>query len=286
MFTRTKHGANRLARRLLREGFQCAAIHGNKSQNARRRALQEFKDGDIQVLLATDIAARGLDIDQLPEVVNYDLPEVAEDYVHRIGRTGRAGAEGRSHSFMSEDEQPLLRAIEKLLGVRIEREVLTEFFEPAKTTDGAHVAREGARNGSQPNRRGDSKPRSGSGAGRDSNRRAKSKGNASGKAMDKSSRQSKGNSKTDGSAHSKSKTKARSNNEMRASSTSSTAKSEGGQAAPSRGDQAGSNAASRDGKPLRHRRGRRRSKAASVNASPKKPPTSGLQGRNGRAPVG
>ena len=94
VFTRTKHGANRLAEQLERDGIQCAAIHGNKSQNARTKALEDFKGYKVQVLVATDIAARGLDITELPQVVNYELPHVPEDYVHRIGRTGRAGSDG------------------------------------------------------------------------------------------------------------------------------------------------------------------------------------------------
>ncbi|MEE4278327.1 MAG: DEAD/DEAH box helicase [Halieaceae bacterium] len=119
VFVRTKHGANRLSRRLESEGIKSAPIHGNKSQNARQRALEEFKGGHLQVLVATDIAARGLDIDQLPDVVNYDLPAVAEDYVHRIGRTGRAGAAGRSHSLVTPEDEALLRGIERLTGQRI-----------------------------------------------------------------------------------------------------------------------------------------------------------------------
>jgi len=115
VFTRTKHGANRLAERLGKGGITAAAIHGNKSQNARTRALSEFKQGDIRVLVATDIAARGLDIDQLPHVVNFELPNVAEDYVHRIGRTGRAGASGHAVSLVSQDEHNLLTGIERLL---------------------------------------------------------------------------------------------------------------------------------------------------------------------------
>jgi ATP-dependent RNA helicase RhlE len=116
VFTRTKHGANRLAEQLENDGLRAAAIHGNKSQGARTRALADFKQGAVRVLVATDIAARGLDIDQLPHVVNFDLPEVAEHYVHRIGRTGRAGNEGLAVSLVAHDERPLLKAIERLLG--------------------------------------------------------------------------------------------------------------------------------------------------------------------------
>ena len=104
VFTRTKHGANKLTRYLEGAGIEAAAIHGNKSQNARTKALSGFKSGEIRVLVATDIAARGLDIDQLPQVVNFELPNVAEDYVHRIGRTGRAGASGQAVSLVSSDE--------------------------------------------------------------------------------------------------------------------------------------------------------------------------------------
>jgi ATP-dependent RNA helicase RhlE len=120
VFTRTKHGANRLAEQLERDGFSAAAIHGNKSQGARTRALADFKRGAVRALVATDIAARGLDIDQLPHVVNFELPEVAEHYVHRIGRTGRAGNEGIAVSLVAQDERPLLKAIERLLGYGVE----------------------------------------------------------------------------------------------------------------------------------------------------------------------
>ena len=119
VFTRTKHGADRLARILNRAGIDAAAIHGNKSQNARVRAMNDFKSGACRVLIATDIAARGIDIDQLPLVVNYDLPEVAETYVHRIGRTGRAGHEGQACSFCSEAELEYLLEIQKLTGLTI-----------------------------------------------------------------------------------------------------------------------------------------------------------------------
>jgi ATP-dependent RNA helicase RhlE len=120
VFTRTKHGANRLAEQLARDGLQCAAIHGNKSQSARTRALADFKAYKVQVLVATDIAARGLDISELPQVVNYELPHVPEDYVHRIGRTGRAGSAGQALSLVSDDEHDRLRAIERVLGRKIQ----------------------------------------------------------------------------------------------------------------------------------------------------------------------
>jgi len=121
VFTRTKHGANRLAKQLDQDGFNSAAIHGNKSQAARTRALAGFKDGGVQVLVATDIAARGIDIDQLPYVVNYELPNVPEDYVHRIGRTARAGRSGLAVSLVSPDEDKLLRDIERVLKHKVPR---------------------------------------------------------------------------------------------------------------------------------------------------------------------
>ncbi|MEW6169365.1 MAG: DEAD/DEAH box helicase [Pseudomonadota bacterium] len=120
VFTRTKHGANRLAERLVRDGIPTAALHGNKSQGARLRALAQFKSREVRVLVATDIAARGLDIDQLPYVVNYELPAVPEDYVHRIGRTGRAGEVGEAISLVCREEYAEWRGIEKLLRRRIE----------------------------------------------------------------------------------------------------------------------------------------------------------------------
>ena len=115
VFTRTKHGANRLAERLLKDGITTAALHGNKSQNARTKALAALKSGEVQVLVATDIAARGLDIDMLPHVVNYELPNVPEDYVHRIGRTGRAGASGEAISLVGPEERGELKDIERML---------------------------------------------------------------------------------------------------------------------------------------------------------------------------
>ncbi|MCW8888291.1 MAG: DEAD/DEAH box helicase, partial [Gammaproteobacteria bacterium] len=122
VFTRTKHGANRLAQKLERDGVTSAAIHGNKSQGARTRALAEFKSGKVRVLVATDIAARGIDIVELPHVINFELPNVSEDYVHRIGRTGRAGSEGEAISLVSADETKLLAGIENLIQQTLVRE--------------------------------------------------------------------------------------------------------------------------------------------------------------------
>jgi len=127
VFTRTKHGANKLVTQLEKDGITSMAIHGNKSQSARTKALAEFKDGKITVLVATDIAARGIDIDQLPHVVNYDLPNVSEDYVHRIGRTGRAGSNGVAVSLVCVDEHQMLRDIEKLIKQKLPQEVITGF---------------------------------------------------------------------------------------------------------------------------------------------------------------
>ena len=130
VFTRTKHGANRLAQQLEREGIEADAIHGNKSQNARTRALARFKANELQVLVATDIAARGLDIEELPHVVNYDIPNVSEDYVHRIGRTGRAGSSGEAVSLVSHDERGFMRDIERLIKREIEQRIIPG-FEPS-----------------------------------------------------------------------------------------------------------------------------------------------------------
>jgi ATP-dependent RNA helicase RhlE len=127
VFTRTKHGANRLAEQLEKDGISAMAIHGNKSQGARTRALSEFKDGKLQVLVATDIAARGIDISELPHVVNYELPNVPEDYVHRIGRTGRAGSTGEAVSLVCVDEHKLLADIERLIKRKLPRETVPGF---------------------------------------------------------------------------------------------------------------------------------------------------------------
>ncbi|MFU8884018.1 MAG: DEAD/DEAH box helicase [Cyanobacteriota bacterium] len=127
VFSRTKHGANRMAESLTQAGMAAAAIHGNKSQGARTRALAGFKAGELRVLVATDLAARGIDIHQLPHVVNLDLPNQAEDYVHRIGRTGRAGHPGQAISLVAAEEHELLAGIEKLIGVRLPRQEVPGF---------------------------------------------------------------------------------------------------------------------------------------------------------------
>ncbi|GAA5494324.1 ATP-dependent RNA helicase RhlE [Rubritalea halochordaticola] len=141
IFTRTKHGANRLSDKLNRAGITASAIHGNKSQGSRTKSLEGFKQSKIQVLVATDIAARGIDIAQLPHVINFELPNVPADYVHRIGRTGRAGKEGQAVSLVCNDERPFLSGIEKLISKKIK--LLTEEgFEPSQWTDRAPTASE------------------------------------------------------------------------------------------------------------------------------------------------
>jgi len=129
IFMRTKHGANKLTKKLLQSGISAAAIHGNKSQGARTKALSNFKTNDIRVLVATDIAARGLDIPLLPHVINFELPNIPEDYVHRIGRTGRAGASGEAISLVCSEETEYQREIEKLLGKKLSTEII-EGYEP------------------------------------------------------------------------------------------------------------------------------------------------------------
>jgi ATP-dependent RNA helicase RhlE len=147
VFTRTKRGADRLADQLMKSGIESDAIHGNKSQNLRTRSLARFKNGSLRVLVATDIASRGIDIDTLPHVVNYDMPHVAEDYVHRIGRTGRAGASGEAVSLIGADDRSLLSAVERLINKRVEQKVIAG-FEPTHSTRSApprsNVARRGA----------------------------------------------------------------------------------------------------------------------------------------------
>ncbi|MCT7952721.1 DEAD/DEAH box helicase [Ancylothrix sp. C2] len=136
VFTRTKHGASRLAEQLAKDGIKSTAIHGNKTQAARTRALQDFKQGKVRVLVATDVASRGLDIDQLPHVVNFELPNVPEDYVHRIGRTGRAGNLGRAVSLVSKDEYPYLKDIERLLNQSLSKEVIPGYEPTAPSQSG------------------------------------------------------------------------------------------------------------------------------------------------------
>lgn len=137
VFTRTKHGANRLAEQLAKDGLKSTAIHGNKSQAARTRALQDFKQGKVRVLVATDVASRGLDIDQLPHVVNFELPNVPEDYVHRIGRTGRAGNVGRAVSLVCSDEYPFLKDIERLLNQTLTKLVIPGYEPTSPSQPGA-----------------------------------------------------------------------------------------------------------------------------------------------------
>jgi len=163
VFSRTKHGADRLVRQLAQDGIRATAIHGNKSQPQRTQALADFKKGKIQALVATDIAARGIDIDQLPHVINFDLPDVAEDYVHRIGRTGRAGSTGEAISLVSADEFKQLRDIEKLIKREIPREEVEDFVPRLAVPASGSVAGAGSNN----NRRGVSTHR-GLGGGRPS----------------------------------------------------------------------------------------------------------------------
>lgn len=174
VFTRTKHGANHLCEQLISDGLTAAAIHGNKSQGARTRALSEFKSGKTRILVATDIAARGIDIDNLPYVVNFDLPNVPEDYVHRIGRTGRAGQEGTAISLVCVDELPLLKDIEKVIKRQI-AQVIIPGYEPDKSIRAepiSKVRRGGGSGGREPSRNNSRGPSKGSSS------RASSKGSS------------------------------------------------------------------------------------------------------------
>jgi len=182
VFTRTKHGADKLTQQLSQDGIRTTAIHGNKSQGARTKALADFKNGSVRVLVATDIAARGLDIDQLPHVVNFDLPNIPEDYVHRIGRTGRAGNEGEAVSLVCVDEHSFLRDIERLIKREIPKVVFDGFApdpsirpEPVFKQRQQRPARagNGGNNGNRSDyksqaKRGGHKPRSASGNGKPS----------------------------------------------------------------------------------------------------------------------
>lgn len=167
VFTRTKHGANKLTKQLESDGISAAAIHGNKSQGARTKALADFKDNTIQVLVATDIAARGIDIDQLPHVINYELPNVPEDYVHRIGRTGRAGNEGEAISLVCIDEHLFLKDIEKLIKKDITK-VIIEGFEVDKSIKAKPLSKRGQQRSNGQNR--SQKPRGRSGNSNNSNK--------------------------------------------------------------------------------------------------------------------
>ena len=168
VFTRTKHGANKLARQLEADGLTATAIHGNKSQGARTKALNEFKNHKVRVLVATDIAARGLDIDQLPHVVNFEIPNVAEDYIHRIGRTGRAGREGLAVSLVCGAEHGLFSDIRKLVKAPIPTEVIDGYepTEPLSRTAGKVQSRGGARQGQGRSGGGQSQGRNSGGQGR------------------------------------------------------------------------------------------------------------------------
>ena len=150
VFTRTKHGANRLAKQLVSDGLNADAIHGNKSQTARTRALADFKRGTVRALVATDLASRGLDIDQLPHVVNYEMPHVAQDYIHRIGRTGRAGANGVAVSLVCAEERPLLADIQRLLGRKIDVVEIAGFKQDAPHNVGAPRSVGAPRNAAAP----------------------------------------------------------------------------------------------------------------------------------------
>ena len=163
VFTRTKHGANKLCKKMISSRISAAAIHGNKSQGARTKALAGFKKGEVRVLVATDIAARGLDIPLLPHVVNFELPNIPEDYVHRIGRTGRAGASGEALSLVSADETTFLRDIEKLVGIKISKEII-EGFEPDPNASTEPV-KQGQRQGGRRNHSRNTKSRSSSDSG-------------------------------------------------------------------------------------------------------------------------
>jgi ATP-dependent RNA helicase RhlE len=165
VFTRTKHAANRLAEQLNKDGISSAAIHGSKSQGARTRALADFKAGTVRTLVATDIAARGIDIDKLPHVVNFELPNVAEDYIHRIGRTARAGESGHAISLVCVDELKLLRDIERLMGKSI-RKVNLPGYDIDPSIKAEPIQNGGGRR--NPGGRGDSPPRARAGAGRSS----------------------------------------------------------------------------------------------------------------------
>lgn len=178
VFTRTKHGADKLAKQLGQDGLSATAIHGNKSQGARTRALADFKTGKARVMVATDVAARGLDIAQLPYVVNFDLPEVAEDYVHRIGRTGRAGNEGEAVSLVSVDEVKHLKSIERLLGRKIRKQTI-EGYQPDPTIKAEAASEQRGHKAAQNKPKRKRKPASGQYKPAANNAKPKNRGNRS-----------------------------------------------------------------------------------------------------------
>jgi ATP-dependent RNA helicase RhlE len=187
VFTRTKHGANRLSQQLEKDGISSAAIHGNKSQGARTRALADFKQGGVRVLVATDIAARGLDIDQLPHVVNFELPNVAEDYVHRIGRTGRAGNEGEAVSLVCVDEHQLLGDIERLLKRDLSKTIIPG-YEPDPSIRAQPIQKRRSGGGASKPRNGSGHPRGkrpGAGAGKARSGAAAGRGKPTGRGKPK-----------------------------------------------------------------------------------------------------
>ena len=188
VFSRTKHGANKIVKKLSQADIRSAAIHGNKSQTARQKALGDFKDGKLRILIATDIAARGIDVEELSLVVNYDLPNVSETYVHRIGRTGRASASGIALSFCDKEERPYLRDIENLIRQEVPRMPEHQFLDdgteeetesderpPRPPRSKNSQARNGNRSGNR-HRSGNSNYRGGSSQNRNQNTRNKSRG--------------------------------------------------------------------------------------------------------------
>jgi ATP-dependent RNA helicase RhlE len=183
VFSKTKHGANKLTRDLVRTGVRAAAIHGNKSQAQRTKALEDFKRGKVEILVATDIASRGIDISELPMVINFDLPHVPEDYVHRIGRTGRAGTTGNAISLVCADEAKQLRDIERVINKPLER-VEIEGFEPDHVLP---VSRPG--NDRSGNRSGSSRSNSSRGNGSNGNSRNRPKGNRNSSSSARTNRQ-------------------------------------------------------------------------------------------------
>ena len=183
VFSKTKHGANKLTRDLVRTGVRAAAIHGNKSQAQRTKALEDFKRGKVEILVATDIASRGIDISELPMVINFDLPHVPEDYVHRIGRTGRAGTTGNAISLVCADEAKQLRDIERVINKPLER-VEIEGFEPDHVLP---VSRPG--NDRSGNRSGSSRNNSSRGNGSNGNSRNRPRGNRNSSSSARTNRQ-------------------------------------------------------------------------------------------------